>query len=186
MTQILGLSGALRKASTNRKLLREAARVYGAADYIEADLALPLYDGDLEAAEGLPESVALLAAQIAQADAVLISTPEYNGGIPGVLKNALDWVSRSPEKPWENKPVALMSAAAGRAGGARAHHELRLAMAPFRARIVNGPEVMVAASHDQFDDEGRVSEDYIAFLTPLMQALRDEVQRNAVIRAKAA
>lgn len=178
MTKILGLSGALRKASTNRKLLREAARVYGAAEYTEADLALPLYDGDLEEAEGIPESVQALVAQIAEADAVFISTPEYNGGIPGVLKNALDWISRSDVKPWAGKPVALMAAAAGRAGGARAHHELRLAMAPFQARIVNGPEVMVAASYEQFDAEGRVSEDYIAFLEPLMQAVRDEIAQG--------
>lgn len=186
MTKILGLSGALRKESTNRKLLREAARVYGAAEYVEADIALPLYDGDLEAAEGLPEGVKALVAQIAEADAVLISTPEYNGGIPGALKNALDWISRSEVKPWAGKPVAIMSAAAGRAGGARALHELRHAMAPFPARIVHGPEVMVAASYEQFDAEGRVSEDYIAFLTPLMEALREEVARTAVPQAAAA
>ncbi len=186
MTKILGLSGALRKGSTNRKLLREAARVYGAADYNEADLALPLYDGDLEEAEGLPESVKTLVAQIADAEAVLISTPEYNGGISGVLKNALDWISRSDVKAWKDKPVALMSAAAGRAGGARAHHELRLVMAPFHARIVNGPEVMVAASFNQFDAEGRVSEDYVKVLSPLMAALRDEVARGAVETADAA
>jgi chromate reductase len=186
MTKILGLSGALRKGSTNRKLLREAARVYGAADYSEADLALPLYDGDLEEAEGLPESVKTLVAQIAEADAVLISTPEYNGGISGVLKNALDWISRSEVKAWKDKPVALMAAAAGRAGGARAHHELRLAMAPFQARIVSGPEVLVAASYEQFDAQDRVAEEYVNFLTPLMAALRDEVARGAVETADAA
>ena len=186
MTKILGISGALRKESTNRKLLREAARVYGGADYIEADLALPLYDGDLEAAEGIPASVQTLVTQIAEADAVLISTPEYNGGVSGVLKNALDWISRSDVKPWQAKPVAIMSAAAGRAGGARAHHELRLLMAPFQARIVNGPEVLVAASYDQFDAEGRVSDTYVNFLEPLMASLRDEVKRLAVEEAAAA
>ncbi|MCW8843816.1 MAG: NAD(P)H-dependent oxidoreductase [Rhodobacteraceae bacterium] len=186
MTKILGLSGALRKDSTNRKLLREAARVYGAAEYSEADLALPLYDGDLEAAAGIPPSVQALVAQIAEADAVLISTPEYNGGISGVLKNALDWISRSDVAPWAGKPVAIMSAAAGRAGGARAHHELRLIMAPFQARIVNGPEVMVAASYEQFDTEGRVAEEYVPFLTALMESLHDEVQRKAIENAQAA
>lgn len=186
MTKILGLSGALRKASTNRKLLREAARVYGAADYVEADLALPLYDGDVEEAEGLPAGVQTLVAQIAEADAVFISTPEYNGGISGVLKNALDWVSRSDAKPWAGKPVALMAAAAGRAGGARAHHDLRLAMAPFQARIAIGPEVLVAASYEQFDAEGRLSQAYIAFLEPLMQAVRDEVHRCAKVGTNAA
>lgn len=186
MTKILGISGSLRKESTNRKLLREAARVFGTAEYVEADLALPLYDGDLEAAEGIPASVQALVAQIAEADAVLISTPEYNGGIPGVLKNALDWISRSDVKPWQGKPVAIMAAAAGRAGGARAHHELRLSMAPFQARIVNGPEVLVAASYEQFDAEGRVSETYEDFLAPLMASLAEEVKRVAVEEAAAA
>ncbi len=186
MTKIVGLSGALRKSSTNRKLLREAVRIYGDAEYVEADLALPLYDGDLEDAEGLPESVKTLVDEIASADAVLISTPEYNSGIPGVLKNALDWISRSDVKPWTGKPVAIMSAAAGRAGGARAQHNLRLAMAPFPARIVQGPEVMVAGAANEFDAEGRVSESYEAFLKTLMQNLRDEVQRDAVAKATAA
>ncbi|MDV4144519.1 MULTISPECIES: NADPH-dependent FMN reductase [Shimia] len=186
MTKIVGLSGALRKSSTNRKLLREAVRIYGDVDFVEADLALPLYDGDLEDAEGLPESVKTLVAEIASADAVLISTPEYNGGIPGVLKNALDWISRSDVKPWAGKPVAIMSAAAGRAGGARALHNLRLAMAPFPARIVHGPEIMVAAAMDQFNGEGRIADNYEVLLKPLMENLRDEVHRNAVAKATAA
>ncbi|MEP5088135.1 MAG: NADPH-dependent FMN reductase, partial [Paracoccaceae bacterium] len=92
---LLGLSGSLRKQSTNRLLLREAARLFGDAEYIEGDLDFPLYNGDNEAAEGVPASVQILADQIAAADAVVISTPEYNKGLSGVLKNALDWVSRT-------------------------------------------------------------------------------------------
>ena len=92
--KLLGLSGALRKGSTNTLLLQEAARLLGDAELTLADLNLPLYDGDLEAAEGVPAAVQKLAAQIAEADAVVISTPEYNRGLSGVLKNALDWVSR--------------------------------------------------------------------------------------------
>ncbi|WP_294225530.1 NAD(P)H-dependent oxidoreductase, partial [uncultured Shimia sp.] len=123
--KLLGISGALRADSTNSKLLREAARLYCADSYVEANLNIPLYDGDLESNNGIPAEVALLVQQIAEADAVLISTPEYNGAVTGVLKNALDWISRHSEKPMVGKPTALMSAAAGRAGGVRAQTMLR-------------------------------------------------------------
>ena len=111
---LLGLSGALRADSTNRKLLREAARLFGPCSFAEADLRLPLYDGDDEAKQGVPDVVQALAAQIAGADAIVVSTPEYNKGPSGVLKNALDWVSRVKENPWKGKPVAIVSATAGR------------------------------------------------------------------------
>jgi len=175
---LLGLAGALRKASTNRKLLHEAARLYGDAMFVEADLNLPLYDGDVETAQGIPLAVQTLADQIAAADAVIISGPEYNGGVSGVLKNALDWVSRVDGKPWADKPVAIMSAAAGRSGGARTQYALRLCMVPFRARLLAGPEVALASSGTQFDDAGRLTnERTIAALSTLMQALRTEVGR---------
>ena len=174
---VLGLSGALRKESTNTMLLREAARLGEFDSFAEADLNLPLYDGDLEARDGIPESVQRLADQIAQADAVIISTPEYNQSLTGVLKNALDWVSRTEGAPWAGKPVAIMSAAAGRAGGARAQYALRLAMQPFRTRLLQGPEVMLAASQRGFDAEGRLVEDsYVKALTQLMHALKAEVE----------
>lgn len=174
---LLGISGALRKASTNAMLLQEAARLAGADQLVIADLHLPLYDGDLEKAEGLPAKVSALARQITEADAVLISTPEYNQGISGVLKNALDWVSRTEGKPWAGKPVAIMSAAAGRAGGARAQYALRLAMQPFAARLIPAPEVLVAANSQQFDEAGRLKDDrYLSALTHLMETLKAEVE----------
>ncbi len=126
MTTLLGISGALRAASVNRKLIRAAGRLFG-GDYVEADIRLPLYDGDLEA-EGIPKEVQHLADQIAEADAVVISTPEYNQVMSGVLKNALDWVSRVEGNPWLDKPVAVVSAAAGRSGGVRAAISLRNAL----------------------------------------------------------
>ncbi|HHB80418.1 MAG TPA: NADPH-dependent oxidoreductase, partial [Aliiroseovarius sp.] len=141
---LLGLSGSLRKESHNARLLREAARL-GDVRLRLADLRFPLYDGDLEDAEGIPLQVKTLAEQIAEADAVLIATPEYNQSFSGVLKNALDWISRVEGNPWRDKPVAIVTAAAGRAGGARAQYALRLAMTPFRPRLLTGPEVMVAA-----------------------------------------
>lgn len=175
---LLGISGALREGSTNRKLLRAAADLFGDCTYVEADLRLPLYDGDLEEAEGVPEAVMLLAQQIADADAVLISSPEYNKAPPGVLKNALDWVSRTKGNPWSGKPVAVMSAAAGRAGGERAQMILRACMVPFRPRILQGPEIHLAGSSKEFDENGAlVGEIYIRELTALMAALRAEIGR---------
>ena len=115
--KLLTICGALRAASTNRQLVAEAVRLFGPAKVTEANLRLPLYDGDLEAI-GIPPEVALLHAQIGAADAIVISTPEYNKSLSGVLKNALDWVSRVPGPgPWTGKPVVILSAAAGRAGG---------------------------------------------------------------------
>ena len=175
--KLLGISGSLRKDATNRKLIREAARLFGECDYTEADLRLPLYDGDLESAEGIPASVQTLADQIAGADAVVISGPEYNKGVSGVLKNALDWVSRTEGNPWLNKPVAILSAAAGRAGGERTQTMLRSCMVAFRPRILQGPEILVAQSSSQFDEDGRLTnERYEKALTELMQALRSEIR----------
>ncbi|QBF33116.1 NADPH-dependent FMN reductase [Thalassococcus sp. S3] len=175
---LVGLSGSLRQAATNRLLIREAARLFDPAEFIEGDLNLPLYDGDLEKADGIPEAVQQLADQIAGADAVIISTPEYNKGPSGVLKNALDWVSRTEGNPWAGKPVAVMSAAAGRAGGERAQSILRACLVAFRPRILQGPEMHLAGSSKEFDDAGRLTSDlYIETLQDLMDALRAEIQR---------
>ena len=172
---LLTIAGALRKGSTNRRLAAEAARLFAPETLTVADLRLPLYDGDFEDKVGIPKEVQRLADQIAAADAVVISTPEYNKMIPGVLKNALDWVSRTKGNPWAGKPVAIMSAAAGRSGGERTQYSLRLALAPFRVRIVPGPEVLVANSSNAFDERGQlVDARYEKALRDLMAALRHE------------
>lgn len=176
---LLGLCGSLRAGSYNRKLMREAARLYDPAEFSEADLRLPLYDGDLEDAEGIPPEVQRLADQIRAADAVVVSGPEYNKGLSGVLKNALDWVSRTKGGPWRDKPVAIMAATGGRAGGERTQWTLRLCLTPFRPRLLTGPEVLVGNCSDQFDAEGRLTNDrYVAALTELMEQLRREVDRG--------
>ena len=175
---LLGISGSLRANATNRKLLREAARLFGPCTYDEAELLMPLYDGDLEESDGVPEAAVTLSEQIAAADAVLSSTPEYNKGPSGALKNALDWVSRTDGSPWADNPVAVMSAAAGRAGGERAQLVLRTFLVPFRPRVLAGPEVHLAASHKQFDDAGQLtSEFYVKDLTALMKNLKAEIAR---------
>ncbi|KIN74101.1 NADPH-dependent FMN reductase [Sulfitobacter guttiformis] len=173
---LVGISGSLRKGSHNSLLLAEAARLFGNADYAEADINLPLYNADDEEAHGVPAAVDALARQLADADAILISSPEYNKGPSGALKNALDWISRSETKPWGGKPVAVMSAAAGRAGGERAQMILRAFLVPFRPRILQGPEIHLAASHEAFDGNGQLTGDiYVKELTELMEALRAEI-----------
>ena len=173
MTKLLGISGSLRAGSTNRMLLREAARLYGDATYEEANIDLPLYHGDREAAEGVPGVVSDLARQISEADAVLISTPEYNKGPSGALKNALDWVSRTDGNPWAEKPVAVMSAAAGRAGGERAQMVLRGFLVPFRPIVLPGPEMHLAGSSKEFDENSCLTSDlYLRTLEELMAGLR--------------
>ncbi|MGJ8622691.1 MAG: NADPH-dependent FMN reductase [Yoonia sp.] len=176
MTTLLGISGSLRKASTNTKLIRYAAEVFAPDHFIEGNLRFPLYDGDLEDAEGIPEPVQTLADQIKQADAVIISTPEYNKAISGVLKNALDWVSRTKGNPWAGKPLAIMSATDGRAGGERTQFSLRLAMMIFRPEILQGPEILVADSSNQFDEEGKLKgELYDKLLSELMGELKARI-----------
>ncbi len=172
---LLTIAGALRQGSTNRLLLAEAARLFAPETLVVADLRLPLYDSDLEGAEGIPPEVQTLADQIAAADAVAVSTPEYNKALSGVLKNALDWVSRTRGSPWRGKPVAIMSAAAGRSGGERAQSSLRLALNPFRPRLLTGPEVLVADARNAFDARGRlISERTEKTLRELMELLRAE------------
>ncbi len=172
---LLGIAGSLREGSRNRALMREAARVFAPAAFVEADLRLPLYDGDLQRAEGIPAEVARLAAQIVAADAVIIAGPEYNKGISGVLKNALDWVSRTEGAPWRGKPVALMSATAGRSGGERAQTMMRQCLVPFGPRLLTGSELLVAGAAEAFDAEGRLAGPrYATRLQELMDALRAE------------
>ncbi len=170
---LLTISGSLRKASTNRKLAAEAARRFGPARVLVGDIAFPVYDGDIEDGPGIPAEVQTLADQIAAADAVVISTPEYNKGISGVLKNALDWVSRTEGNPWRDKPLALMSSAAGRAGGERSQNMARLCLNPFRPYLLPGPEVFVGNTSKHWDDEDRLTDDVaIKLLTELMDDLR--------------
>ena len=178
MLTLLGISGALRAGSTNRLLLAQARASFGEARQDEADLRLPLYDGDLEEAGGIPPDVQRLADQIAAADAVVIACPEYNKAPPGVVKNALDWVSRVKGNPWKGKPVAVISAAGGRGGGDRSQFALRLMLTPFQPRLLTGPEVLVADSSNAFDQDGRLKDArYQKTLDDLMAQLRREAER---------
>ncbi|MEM1360493.1 MAG: NADPH-dependent FMN reductase [Pseudomonadota bacterium] len=168
---LLGLCGALRRGSYNRKLMLEAAKIHG-GPFTDANLRLPLYDGDIEA-NGVPSEVQVLSDQIAEADGVIIITPEYNKALSGSLKNALDWVSRTKPNPWHNKPVVMMSATSGRSGGERAQTSLRLCLAPFRPLIMNGPEILVSGATKEFDENGAlISERYLGLISQNMDLLK--------------
>ncbi|MFW2542672.1 NADPH-dependent FMN reductase [Primorskyibacter sp. 2E107] len=175
---LLGISGSLRAGSTNTLLAKEAARRFGASAFALADIRFPVFDADEHDAEGIPPAVQAVADQIANADAVVVATPEYNKGISGVLKNALDWISRTEGNPWFHKPVAIVSAAAGRAGGERSQNMTRLCLTPFRPRLLTGPEVMIAATGDQWDENGHLINEFgIKLLDELMDELRTEAIR---------
>ena len=158
--RVLGISGSLRSASYNTALLRQAG------DLIEAEGAeFEIYDGlrDIppfdEDDELFPaDAVARLRDAIRDADAVFFTTPEYNSSIPGVLKNALDWVSRPfATNAIRNKPVAVVGASAGTFGAVWAQAELRKVLAAMGARVVEG-EVVVGHAMDRFDAFGRLND----------------------------
>jgi chromate reductase len=157
---ILGIVGSLRKGSYNAATLRALQGLAPEGTNVSLfDLApIPLYNEDVEK-QGLPPSVAAFRQAIAQADAILIATPEYNYSIPGVLKNAIDWASRPPEQPFEGKPVALVGASPGFAGTTRAQHHLRQVFIYMNAQILHRPEVFIAAAHNKFDDQGNLTDD---------------------------
>lgn len=177
--RLLTISGSLRKGSYNRMLLRLAAEAFGPAEVSEGDLHLPLYDGDLEAAEGVPEKVQRLAQQIREADAVVIAAPEYNKGITGVLKNALDWVSRVPGSAFRGKPTVVISASAGRTGGETAQFMTLSCLTQLQARLIPGTAVLIAGAPDAFDAEGNLRNEMSRkLLSDRMAGLRAELARG--------
>lgn len=156
--RLLAIAGSLRKESFNRKLLAvavHAAEEAGAAvDVVEPrDLELPLYDGDLEAEHGAPESAKRLKARIAGADGLLMACPEYNHSIPGVFKNAIDWTSRGPDKVYPGKTAALLGAAPGGFGAMRALLHLRQVLTALGVWTVPA-QVTVSKAGDAFDESG--------------------------------
>ena len=161
--KLAAFAGSLRAASLNRKLLdlavRHAISAGAQVDVIDLrGLAIPLYDGDLEQASGLPEGVKVLKERIAAAQGVMIATPEYNHSIPGVLKNALDWVSRPPSNPFRDKTVALMGASNGMAGTVRVNYAIRPVFSAFGCWLVPG-YVGIPNAAQAFDESGNLKED---------------------------
>lgn len=157
--RLVGLSGSLRRGSTNTALLRAAAELVpeGAELEILSIRDVPLYDGDLQA-EGMPDAVARLQKAIAEADGVLIASPEYNYSVPGVLKNAIDWLSRTSPQPFARKPIGIMGTSPGRLGTARMQYHLRQIFVFLDGDVLNKPEVMVGGGSQAIQD-GRLTDE---------------------------
>lgn len=174
---VLGFAGSLRQKSNNRYLLNAAETVMPAGMNLEIfDLSdIPLFNQDVEA-QGIPEPVMSFRSAMNAADALLISTPEYNWSIPGVLKNALDWMSRKgPDRqaPLDGKTVAIMGAGGG-GGTVRAQMHLRDILGHNRLYVLPHPQLMVARAWQHFDAEGNLIDDVIRDrLGSLLLELRD-------------
>lgn len=172
---LLTLSGSLRKGSYNRMLIAEAVRAFGEAEVMTGDLNLPLYDGDVEAA-GIPPSVQTLRDQVVRADALIIGAPEYNKGISGVLKNAIDWVSRANPPILKDKVAVILSAAGGRSGGETGHFMTHSILTQLQVNVVHGPLILVAAAQKEFGEDGALNNDFLkGQVADRMARLRDMI-----------
>lgn len=162
MTTILGLSGSLRRASFNAGLLRAAVAL--APDGVRIEIGdigeVPLYNADVEAAEGLPASVQRLQEQLRMAEGLLLVTPEYNNGIPGVFKNVIDWMSRGPGlQNFVGKPVAVIGASPGGFGTILSQNHWLPVLRTLKTRPWTEGRLMVSRAAGLFDDEGDLTDD---------------------------
>jgi len=179
--RVLGINGSLRRDSHNARLLRAAGRLVEAQTAAEFRIydglkAIPPYDED-DDVDGGPAAAAELRRAIAEADAVVFATPEYNSSIPGQLKNAIDWASRPiSTNPLRNTPVAVIGASTGMFGAVWAQAELRKVLAATGARVVEG-EVAVGHAHERFDDQRRLTDPSLQqALADTLSLLVDELQ----------
>lgn len=175
--RILGISGSLRKNSYNTAALRAAQELLPPGVTLEIfDLTpIPMYNEDLEP---FPPAVQAFRERIATSDALLIATPEYNHSIPGVLKNALDWASCTPDPPCEQKPVAIFGASTGRFGTLRAQLHLREICRALDMLVLPKPELFIAQAEEKFDAQGKlIDPETRQRLRALLEALVTWTQR---------
>jgi len=161
MIQVIGLAGSLRKGSLNRLLLDAAVELAPTELRIHARSirGIPLYDGDVEAAEGIPETVQALKEDIAEAKGLLLVTPEYNNSVPGPFKNAIDWLSRPPGdsgRVFGGKPVAVIGASPGAFGTMMSQAAWLPVIRALGMKPFYGATVYVSHAHKAFDEEGRL------------------------------
>jgi chromate reductase, NAD(P)H dehydrogenase (quinone) len=158
--KIIAISGSLRRGSTNTMLLQTVQKL--APPELDIEIAsireIPLFDEDLETAQGKPAAVAKLQERIRAADGVIIATPEYNFSVPGVLKNATDWLSRDGN-PFKWKRVGVMGASGGPVGTARSQYHLRQNLQGLEAIVMPKPEIFVSNSAQKFDPDGNLVDD---------------------------
>jgi chromate reductase len=153
--RILGLSGSLRKGSMNTGLLRAAGELTpaGATLTIARIGDLPLYNDDLRVNGGFPEAAARLRDEATAADALLLATPEYNSSTTPALKNAIDWLSRTPPEIFTGKPIALLGASNNVLGTLRAQLHLRQILLGLDAEVVRKPQALIGGAREKFDAE---------------------------------
>jgi chromate reductase len=181
--RIAGISGSLRRASFSTALLKILAEK--ALPAIEIQVVtledIPLYNEDLDRKPEVP-AVAAFKRVIAESDGVLIATPEYNHGIPGVLKNALDWASRPVfESCFRHKPVSIISSSLAFTGGVRAQYQLRETLTSMEAHLVMGPEVVVGGVHTKLADDAYTDENRLAFMLTSLARLGEESLRRRLV-----
>ena len=175
------LVGSLSSASINRTLARSLALLIGErADVDEIEIGdLPLYNADLEEQQGIPASVAAIKDKIAAADGLLIATPEYNGGIPGIAKNVIDWISRPGDdqpRVTHGRPVALIGATPGGLGTAFSQAAWLQVLRTLRMRVfVTGGPFYVSAAHNSIDSNGRANEELQKRLATFLKAYVDSI-----------
>lgn len=176
MTKLIGLSGSLRQGSFNTALLRAAAQLMptGSELSVRTIRGIPLYDGDVEAAEGIPPAAAELKEAIVAADGLLLATPEYNNSIPGSAKNAIDWLARPTTdiaRVFNNKPVAMIGATPGGFGTILSQNEWLPIWRYLGVRLWFGGRLLVSQAHKHFDESGNLTDD------KTREQLRQFVQR---------
>ena len=164
--KILGISGSLRKGSFNTALLRACIPLVPQGVELEVGsiAGIPLYDGDLEAAQGIPAVVESLKRKIMQADGLLLVTPEYNNSMPGVLKNAVDWLSRPPAdiaKIFGGRPVALMGASPGGFGTILSQNAWLPVLRTLGTRTWFGGKMMVSRAGGVFNEGGELTDESV-------------------------
>ena len=179
--KILGIAGSLRKASWNRGALRAAQQLCppGATIEVFALDGIPGFNQDEE--RNPPQKVIELKNRIRAADAILFVTPEYNYGLPGVLKNAIDWASRPyGDNAWNGKPAAIMSAAMSMGGGVRAQYQLRQSFVFLNVDAVLQPEVAIGNGGERFDEQGNLKDETSKKL--ISQLLQNLVHKVHLVR----
>ncbi len=176
--KILGIAGSLRKASYNLAALRAAQQVCPGDARIDLCTleGIPPFNEDLE--KSPPQKVIDLKSRIRAADAILIATPEYNYGLPGVLKNAIDWASRPyGDSAWNGKPVAILSAALSMGGGVRAQYQLRQSFVFLNMDAVVQPEVAIGNAPQRYDAQGNLTDETSKkLIAQLVKNLVDKVR----------
>jgi chromate reductase len=179
MMKLLAITGALRKDSFNTQLLKAVKELAPADMEIEIVTlhGVPLYDGDEEVKHGVPASVKALKEKVKQADGVIISTPEYNFSVPGVLKNGLDWMSRSGN-PFKWKRVGVMGASESPIGTARSQYHLRQNLVGLEAITMPKPEIFVALAPTKFAAGELTDETTKKIIVTWLAAFRDWVKRG--------